>query len=62
MEEFEFYWTQSIVDHIYRHGVTPEEVGEVIYEGKPFVRRDPGSGQSRRFMCSGKRRQDDIYT
>ena len=54
MEEFELQWTQSIVDHIHRHRVTPEEVGEVIFEGKAFVRRGPGSGRSKRYYVLGQ--------
>ena len=54
VEEFELQWTQSIVDHIYRHRVTPEEVEEVIHEGKPFVRRGPGSGRGRRYYVLGQ--------
>lgn len=54
MEEFGLRWTQSIIDHVQKHGVTPEEVEEVIYEGKPFVRRGPGSGRSRRYYVLGQ--------
>jgi hypothetical protein len=54
LEEFELQWTQSIVDHIWRHGVTPEEVEEVIYEGKPFVKRGPGSGRNKRYYVLGQ--------
>ena len=54
LEEFELKWTQRIVDHISRHRVTPEEVEEVIYEGKPFVRRGSGSGEEKRYYVLGQ--------
>ncbi len=54
MEEVELKWTQITVDHIHRHGVAPEEVEEVIYEGKPFVKRGPGSGRNRRYYVLGQ--------
>ena len=39
------YWKNHIVEKIIRcHGVMPEEVEEVIYDGNPLVRR---SGQNR---------------
>jgi uncharacterized DUF497 family protein len=54
VEEVELKWTQNTVDHIQRHGVMPEEVEEVIYEGKPFVKRGPGSGRNRRYYVLGQ--------
>ena len=56
VEEFELKWTQSIVDHIHKHRVTPEEVEEVIFEGEPFVRRGRGSGRNRRYYVLGQTR------
>ena len=54
LEEFELQWTQGIIDHIHRHRVTPEEVEEVIYEGKPFFKRGSGSRENRRYYLFGQ--------
>lgn len=55
MEEIELRWTERIIDKICRkHGVTPEEVEEVIYDGKPVFRRGPGSGTDRRYFVLGR--------
>ncbi len=54
MEEFELQWNQRIIDHIQRHGITPEEVEEVIYDGKPFFKRGSGSGKSKRYYVFGQ--------
>jgi uncharacterized DUF497 family protein len=54
VEEVVLRWSQNTIDHIHGHGVTPEEVGEVIYDGKPFVRRGPGSGENRRYYVLGQ--------
>jgi len=35
----ELYWKEHLEDKILRHGVTPEEVEEVIWDGKPEVRK-----------------------
>lgn len=56
VEEIELKWAQSIVDKIFRkHGVTPEEVEEVIYEGKSLFKRGSGSkGNNRRYYVLGR--------
>lgn len=55
VEEIELHWTQRVIDKIYKkHSVTPEEVQEVIYEGKPFFRRGSGSGKYRRYYVLGR--------
>ena len=30
-------WTENTISHIGYHGVDPEEVEEVCFEGKPFI-------------------------
>jgi hypothetical protein len=38
--EITLYWKDAIIEKIWRkHGVIPDEVEEVIYEGKPIVWR-----------------------
>ncbi len=32
-------WSQADIFHIARHGVEPEEVEEVCFEGEPFILR-----------------------
>lgn len=55
MEEIKLQWAQRIIDKIHRkHGVTPEEVEEVIYEGKPLFKRGPGSGRNKRYYVLGQ--------
>ena len=38
-------WAEDRVDHIARHGVTPDEVEEICF-GRPFVRRAKSEGES----------------
>ena len=50
------YWKDHIVEKIIgRHGIVPEEVEQVIYEGSPEVRR---SGKNRYLIygqsCAGR--------
>lgn len=35
----DLYWKEHLEDKILRHGVTPEEVEEVIWDGNPEVRK-----------------------
>jgi uncharacterized DUF497 family protein len=39
-----FVWPQDRIDHIARHGVTPEEVEQVCL-GRPLVQRAKSQGQ-----------------
>ena len=41
----EFIWPVERIEHIARHGVTPEEVEEACF-GKPFVRRAKSEGEN----------------
>jgi len=34
-----FKWDEDTIDHIANHGVTPDEVEEVAFEGSPHIRR-----------------------
>lgn len=55
MEEIELRWTQHVIDKIVqKHGVMPEEVEEVVYEGKPIFRRGPGSEKNKRYYVLGQ--------
>jgi len=45
MRVHEFVWPQDRIDHVARHGVTPEEVEEVCF-GRPFVQRARSQGES----------------
>jgi len=57
VEKIELHWTQPVIDKIHtKHHVTPEEVQEIIDEGKPFFRRGPGSGRNRRYYVLGRTR------
>ena len=45
MRIHEFIWPGERIDHIARHGVTPEEVEDVCF-GKPWVRRTRSGGEN----------------
>lgn len=39
MEIRSFKWDEGTIDHIADHGVTPDEVEEVAFEGSPYIRK-----------------------
>ena len=39
MKIFLFRWDEDTIDHIANHGITPEEVEEVAFEGRPYIRK-----------------------
>jgi uncharacterized DUF497 family protein len=45
MRIHEFVWPQDRVDHIGRHGVTPEEVEQACF-GEPLVQRAKSAGEN----------------
>ena len=45
MRVHEFVWPQDQIDHIARHGVTPEEVEQACF-GRAFVQRAKSQGRS----------------
>ena len=49
----EFIWPQERIEHIGRHGVTPEEVEEVCF-GKSFVRRAKSEGENPVYYVQGQ--------
>jgi hypothetical protein len=48
----EFIWPQERIEHIARHGVTPEEVEEVCF-GKALVQRAKSEGANPGMLCVG---------
>jgi hypothetical protein len=53
MNIHEFIWPEDRVDHIARHGVTPEEVEEVCF-GKAFVQRAKSQGSNPVYYVLGQ--------
>jgi uncharacterized protein len=53
MRIHEFVWTQERVDHIARHGVTPDEFEEVCF-GRPWVRRAKSRGANPVYYVLGQ--------
>jgi uncharacterized DUF497 family protein len=49
----EFVWSQDRIDHIARHGVTPEEVEEACF-GRALVQRARSQGPSPVFYVLGR--------
>lgn len=49
----EFIWPHDRVDHIAKHGVTPEEVAEVCF-GKPLVQRAKSKGKNPVYYVLGQ--------
>ena len=41
----EFVWPQDRIDHIARHGVTPEETEEICF-GQPLIQRAKSHGEN----------------
>ena len=39
MEIRSFKWDEGTIDHIADHGVTPDEVEEIAFEGSPYIRK-----------------------
>jgi len=48
-----FIWPPDRIEHIARHGVTPEEVEEVCW-GKPFVQRAKSKGDNPVYYVLGQ--------
>jgi hypothetical protein len=53
----ELVWPQDRIDHIARHGVSPEEVEEVCF-GDPLVWRGATEGPNPIYYALGGRRLD----
>jgi uncharacterized protein len=53
MRIHEIIWPEESIDHIARHGVTPQEVEEVCF-GKPFVRRAKSAGENPVYYILGQ--------
>ncbi len=49
----EFVWPESRIEHIARHGVTPDEVEEVCF-GKSLVRRGKTEGENPVYYVQGQ--------
>jgi uncharacterized protein len=49
----EFVWPEKRLDHIARHGVTPEEVEEACF-GRPLVLRGKSEGQNPVYYALGQ--------
>jgi hypothetical protein len=39
MEIHAFSWNEDNIEHISNHGVTPEEIEEIVFEGTPYIRK-----------------------
>ena len=48
-----FVWPEERIEHIGRHGVTPEEVEEVCFE-KPLVQRAKSEGENPVYYILGQ--------
>jgi uncharacterized DUF497 family protein len=53
MRIHELVWPQDRIDHIARHGVTPEEVEQVCF-GHPFVQRARSEGENPVYYVLGQ--------
>jgi uncharacterized DUF497 family protein len=49
----EFIWPEDRIEHIARHGVTPEEVEQVCF-ARPFVRRGKSEGENPVYYVQGQ--------
>ena len=55
MRIYEFVWPQERIDHIARHGVTPEEVEDVCF-GEPLVQIAKSEGKNPVYYMLGQTR------
>lgn len=53
MKIHEFVWTEDRIEHIARHGVTPEEVEEACF-GRAFVQRAKSQGKNPVYYVLGQ--------
>jgi uncharacterized protein len=53
MQIHQLIWARDRIEHIARHGVTPEEVEEVCW-GKPSVRRAKSEGENPVYYVLGQ--------
>jgi uncharacterized DUF497 family protein len=53
MKIYELVWPQDRIDHIARHGVTPEEVEEICF-GPAFVQRAKSHGGNPAYYVLGQ--------
>ena len=53
MKIHEFVWPEDRIDHIARHGVSPNEVEEVCF-GRPFVQRARSEGANPVYYVLGR--------
>ena len=53
MKIYEVVWPIERVDHIARHGITPEEVEEVCF-GRAFIRRAKSQGENPIYYILGQ--------
>ena len=53
MRIHEFVWAEDRIDHVARHGVTPEEVEEVCF-GRPLLQRAKSEGQNPVYYVLGQ--------
>ena len=53
MEIREFVWPTERIDHIARHGITPEEFEDVCF-GRPLVLRGKSEGQNPVYYVLGQ--------
>ena len=53
MKIHEFIWTEERVEHIARHGVSPEEAEEACF-GRAFVRRAKSHGKNPVYYVLGQ--------
>jgi hypothetical protein len=57
MRIHEFVWPQDRIDHIDRHGVTPEEVEEACF-GHALVQRAKSEGENPVYYVLGQTRKN----
>lgn len=53
MRIHEFVWTEDRIEHIARHGVTPEEVEELCF-GRPLILRAKSEGENPVYYVLGQ--------
>ena len=53
MRIYEFVWAEDRIDHVARHGVTPEEVEQVCF-GRPLVQRAKSEGENPVYYVLGQ--------
>jgi len=62
MEISGFEWDDLTIDHIARHGISPDEVEDVAFDDEPWIRKGRGGTRYMLGYTAGGRHLFIVYT